>query len=145
MILFFFLFCCNFLLNYFFSRIISIWFSKPNEFTIFFIKYDILCAFSFYCFSRCLLFFLFLYYSFLIWWFCFTLSIQYFFSYQESCCSATANLDGSGNFSSLGILASSSCNSVTAPFIANALCDGRNSCNLMCQKRKIMIFRYLMY
>ena len=51
------------------------------------------------------------------------------YRYQESCCAATSYSDKSPDLSSLSIYPNSSCNSLTAPFIATALCAGQESCS----------------
>ena len=86
--------------------------------------------------------YLFLYFYLHLYLLLFIFLFLYFYlaRYQESCCSANANIDGSGDFSSLGITPNTSCNSVTAPFITNALCSSQNSCQFNISKSETYVF-----
>jgi hypothetical protein len=52
------------------------------------------------------------------------------YRYQDGCCTASTTPSGAPDFSSLSIQPNFGCNSLTAPFILSALCEGKSDCTI---------------
>ena len=57
--------------------------------------------------------------------------------YQDSCCTTQLSDNGNPDFSSLSITPNTACNSLTAPYIVNAFCEGKISCNIPISKKHV--------